>query len=179
MHLDTITKSIGWALIILAFLNFTDFIRLDPLSTMCFSLTAVAFTITDLLETNANKNGKPFKYRKRKEVLYFLGVFSFIAIPYIKIPWDQFIIGKLSNFSTLLSIGLVFVIMGIKQKQIISDTMQAKVNEIVNEQIREYSDNQLPKLVDELMDMDLIKQVVDEKIRARQTDNESKQNTLD
>jgi hypothetical protein len=164
MHLDAITKSIGVALIILGFLNFTSLISLDPLSLMCFSITAVAFAIIDLLEMKADEQGNPFKFRKYKEILYFFGIFSFIVIPYIHIPWNENIVARVGNFSSLVSIGLVFILISLKQKQIMSVTLRNIMNEMIENEMQDYKENHLANDVNKLMNKEFIRETVNDTI---------------
>jgi len=160
----------GYSIIILAVLNIFDFVILTSIYLLGFSMAALFFSLNELLEYKANEKNDPYKYSKIKYAAYLMAVISFMVIPVLSHNWSEEIIVKASEFATLLSIGIVFYILGLKQERVASDRMKQIIDQMINESVQNYTENDLPNAVNRLIDEEFVK-----KLTTKAIDEISKQ----
>lgn len=133
MHDYPITRYIGFAIIVLAVLEVFDITNFKPLFLLGFSFSALFLTFVDFIEIKADEKNDPFKYKKIKFGVLFLAICFFIIVPNLSIEVSDEILGKLNNIAVLLSIGLLFVIIGYKQEKMVNNNFLKMMNDMINE----------------------------------------------
>lgn len=167
MHIDSITKYIGYCLFIMGFLRVFDVIQQDSVYLMGFSIAALLITIAQTLDERELEKNTPDKYRKIIIVLYFFAAFSFTIIPSIIITWDEKVVSKINDVCVYLSLGIIFIINASKNSKKVLDFVMNKIDEI----LPQMSEEATSKALNELMDYDKIEEMTREaiaKIKAEQ-----------
>ncbi|AMQ05905.1 hypothetical protein [Sporosarcina psychrophila] len=154
---NNITKLIGFSIIILACLNIFNVVDLSPIYVMGFSMAAASFSLIEFLEFKAEEENDSFKFTKIKWGLFFLAVLSFMVIPELSFGWSDVVIVKISEFATLLSIGIVFVILGLKQEKVASEKLKQIMDQKIQEILPNIIKDEVQKKTDELLKNGYIK----------------------
>lgn len=167
---NNITKYMGISLIIISILNFANLIEMNPVYLMGFSLAALLFSFTDWLDAKSDDDEyNPFKWLRLKKAAFFIAVVAFMIVPYLTINWSKEIIDKVSTFATLVSIGLVFYIISIKQSKVYNEKLQKYITQEAYRIAEEFGENKLPnlvnKVIEENVDEDYIKGIAQEHIQ--------------
>ena len=147
-----ITRYMGFAIIVLAVLEVFNITTFKPLFLLGFSFSALLLTVVDLIEIKSDEKEDPFKYRKLKLGVLFSAICFFIIVPNLSIAVSDEIISKLNNIAVLLSIGLLFVIIGHKQEKVASDSLINIVDGMIEKAITENVDNVVEQTVDKMFE---------------------------
>jgi len=148
----------GYSLILLSFLYLLNFVSLSPVYLMGFSIAALLFSLNDLFEFKADEKNDPFKYKYIKSFLFIFAVISFMIVPFLTIEWPKEIIEKVNSFTFLLSIGIIFYLLGLKQDKVTSQKLESIMRDMVQAGVNDYTNNELPKLIDNLLDENFIRE---------------------
>lgn len=163
---NSVTKFIGASLVILAFLNIFKIVSLTPVYLMGFSIAALFFTLNDFVEFKSGEKADPFAFRKTKITLLFFAIIAFMIIPFLTVEWSESFIENVNTFTILCSIGVVFFVIGLKQEKIADEKLEKLVDDLANEAIERFIENELPKRAEQAInETDLnqkVQRVVDE-----------------
>lgn len=124
-HNELIIIALGVWTSILAFLRLTGYIDIDSVFVLGFSVAALLFTLGDFLSNVVNP---PFEHKNKLslflwnfvsfliETPWTLGIGMIILYPHFPIFKDlsDEQISMVSDFSTLLALGFVFILLGMK-----------------------------------------------------------------
>lgn len=132
-----ITFGLSISFIFLAFFNYSKLITLEPKFIFCFSLSAFLFTFTSVLDDifeDAKDSLKSIMDWKVQPILFSFSVFSLIGLPFLLKNSD--FQRNIDSF-TLLSMGLIFLSIMVKESRIITDQSKkiAKILDKLENQI--------------------------------------------
>ncbi|OAS23581.1 hypothetical protein [Paenibacillus oryzisoli] len=155
MYLAQITKYMSVSLLILTFLNYFELLVLPTAYLMGFALSALTFTFIDLLDYNVAQSNDPFKFRRLKDILYFIAVSLFMVIPFLDINWEQSVLEKVNDMTVLLSVSIIFYVNSLKHKKMVSE----QLDNIISTYMQEFLGSEEHKKIVEAAVQDGIKQV--------------------
>ncbi|MGZ0050161.1 hypothetical protein [Brevibacillus gelatini] len=168
MYYDSLTKYMGFSLVVVAFMRSLDFVVFTSTSLIGYAVSALFFAVIDLINFKVDEGDDPFRFNKTKKLLYLLAALSFTTLPYINISWSIEYISKINDTSVLIGVGTILIISGFKSEKGVSDKVERLIEKLVSERIQA----ELPRVIEEAISPETITRMTLEAIEEREKEKQ-------